>query len=175
MWLAIIPHRCFEGYYCHSNPAGCHYMASSWDYLFFPMLPRPHSCVCVYAWAKCNGLLCAHSCVCVYRASVLALHISGVPVCSCVCVESKMLFSPRVHNLLLLYDKCVLLQCMCGLKMKRLAGPCRSSTYCVQTHHYWYGSIDCLLVCFSLFVQFFFSVNCTFGQIKHHTHAKLVL
>ena len=134
--LAIISHCCLEGDYCHSNPTGCHYKASSCGYLFLSCVTAVSQlCVCMYEHEK----QCIHACgyvrVCVYHACV----------CGCVC-NLQCSFPPRVHNLPLLYDECVVPWCMCGLGMKWSAGPCGSSAHCVQTHHYWNGSIDCLLV-----------------------------
>lgn len=101
-----------------------------------------HTLVCV-----CAEL---HTCLYVYHASPIACNKSAT-------VSLCVLFSPRVYNLLLLYDKCAVLRCMCGLKMKRSAAPCRRKVHNVFRHIITGMdlSIVFLRVCCFLFVVLF--------------------
>lgn len=138
------------------------YMASSCGYLFSPVLTQPHSCVCAWVLRGTGTVytdVCAPACVylpvCVFIMHLHVHHVSSVTMCACNLHRS---FLPGSITPLLLHDKCEVLWCMCGLKMKKPTGRYWNSTFCFQTHHYRYGYIDCLLgflfflcACFVLF------------------------
>lgn len=167
VWLAIITHCCEEGHYCHGNPWGCHIWLAAVAICFFSCAnSAPQLCLCM---SIKRNWYCMYRCVCtsqhvfanvcvhvyVFIMHLLVHHVSCVTMCACNLQRSLL---PGSITPLLHHDKCEVLWCMCGLKMKQPTGRYCSSTFCFQTHHYRYGCIDCLLgflfflcACFVLF------------------------
>lgn len=165
VWLAKIPHCCSEGYYCHSNPTGCHYMASSCDSLYFSTLWKG-ACTCFNVQAYACVCVCL-SCLC----TMYKVRLVDVPVCDLQC--SFLRGSITSH-----WSMINVLHCGACVALKRNsrlapAGAVHCTLWSDTSLLVWiYWRFVCV---FSLSLCcFVFSVSCTSPWIYHITNLFLL-